>query len=256
MQKNNLISLLDMVFPRANTLFSSPSRKTDGHEKWVDFVLKFCHVDCVAKLSLSAFKAKYQSWCKKNCYNYSEAKVEDIHSFARTQVSILPLTDSVKLLITQSVTQLNSILEALAAIRNEMDRLSSQLPEYDTVMAFYGVGTVLGSQLIAEIGGVRRFHNRKAITAFAGLDAPPFQSGNLDVKSRNISKRGSSAIRKTLFQIMTVIIQNQPLDEPVYQFLDKKRSEGKPYKVYMIAAANKFLRIYYARVSEALNTAV
>lgn len=256
MQKNNLISLLDMVFPRANTLFSSPSRKTDGHEKWVDFVLKFCHVDCVAKLSLSAFKAKYQSWCKKNCYNYSEAKVEDIHSFARTQVCILPLTDSVKLLITQSVTQLNSILEALAAIRNEMDRLSSQHPEYDTVMAFYGVGTVLGSQLIAEIGDVRRFHNRKAITAFAGLDAPPFQSGNLDVKSRNISKRGSSAIRKTLFQIMTVIIQNQPLDEPVYQFLDKKRSEGKPYKVYMIAAANKFLRIYYARVSEALNTAV
>lgn len=256
MQKNNLISLLDMVFPRANTLFSSPSRKTDGHEKWVDFVLKFCHVDCVAKLSLSAFKAKYQSWCKKNCYNYSEAKVEDIHSFARTQVSIIPLTDSVKLLITQSVTQLNSILEALAAIRNEMDRLSSQLPEYDTVMAFYGVGTVLGSQLIAEIGDVRRFHNRKAITAFAGLDAPPFQSGNLDVKSRNISKRGSSAIRKTLFQIMTVIIQNQPLDEPVYQFLDKKRSERKPYKVYMIAAANKFLRIYYARVSEALNTAV
>lgn len=256
MQKNNLISLLDMVFPRANTLFSSPSRKTDGHEKWVDFVLKFCHVDCVAKLSLSAFKAKYQNWCKKNCYNYSEAKAEDIHSFARTQVCILPLTDSVKLLITQSVTQLNSILEALSAIRNEMDRLSSQLPEYDTVMAFYGVGTVLGSQLIAEIGDVRRFHNRKAITAFAGLDAPPFQSGNLDVKSRSISKRGSSAIRKTLFQIMTVIIQNQPLDEPVYQFLDKKRSEGKPYKVYMIAAANKFLRIYYARVSEALNTAV
>lgn len=256
MQKNNLISLLDMVFPKANTLFSSPSRKTDGHEKWVDFVLKFCHVDCVAKLSLSAFKAKYQSWCKKNRYNYSEAKVEDIHSFARTQVCILPLTDSVKLLITQSVTQLNSILEALAAIRNEMDRLSSQLPEYDTVMAFYGVGAVLGSQLMAEIGDVRRFHNRKAITAFAGLDAPPFQSGNLDVKSRSISKRGSPAVRKILFQIMTVIIQNQPLDEPVYQFLDKKRSEGKPYKVYMIAAANKFLRIYYARVCEALNTAV
>jgi hypothetical protein len=39
----------------------------------------------------------------------------------------------------------------------------------------------------------------------------------------------------------------------VYQFLDKKRSEGKPYYVYMTAAANKFLRIYYARVKEFLN---
>jgi len=30
-------------------------------------------------------------------------------------------------------------------------------------------------------------------------------------------------------------------------------NSGKPYYVYMTAAANKFLRIYYARVKEALN---
>ena len=52
---------------------------------------------------------------------------------------------------------------------------------------------------------------------------------------------------------MTIIIQNQPADEPVYQFLDKKRAEGKPYRVYMVAAAHKFLRIYYARVMLALS---
>ena len=135
-----------------------------------------------------------------------------------------------------------------------MDRLSSQLHEYNTVMDFYGVGTVLGSQLIAEIGDTRRFHNRKAITAFAGLDSPPYQSGTLDIKSRSISKRGSPSLRKTLFQIVSVILQKQPEDNPVYEFIDKKRAEGKPYMVYMIAAANKFLRIYYARVNEVMNS--
>lgn len=35
--------------------------------------------------------------------------------------------------------------------------------------------------------------------------------------------------------------------------MDKKRAEGKHYFVYMTAAANKFLRIYYARVTEHLN---
>lgn len=30
--------------------------------------------------------------------------------------------------------------------------------------------------------------------------------------------------------------------------MNKKRSEGKPYRVYMMASANKFLRIYYASV--------
>ena len=36
--KNNLISLLDTVFPNVNRLFSSPIRG-DGSEKWVDFVM-------------------------------------------------------------------------------------------------------------------------------------------------------------------------------------------------------------------------
>ena len=51
---------------------------------------------------------------------------------------------------------------------------------------------------------------------------------------------------------MSVVLQNSLENEPVYTYLDKKRSEGKPYKVYMIAAANKFLCIYYARVKERL----
>ena len=47
---------------------------------------------------------------------------------------------------------------------------------------------------------------------------------------------------------MTILLQLQPPDDPVYQFLDKKRSEGKPYYVYMTAGMTKFLRIYYGKV--------
>lgn len=253
MQKNNLIALLDSCFPNANTLFSSPRRESDGHEKWVDFVLKFPHAESVSKLSLSAFKSKYQSFCRKNHYNYSESKAAEIHSYSRTLSVSLPMTDAVMKIITESAMMLSSILETLNILRTEMDNLSSQLPEYETVMNLYGVGKVFCSQLIAEIGDVRRLERSKSIIALAGIDPPPYQSGKVDTKSRSISKRGSPALRKTLFQIMTIIIQNQPADEPVYQFLDKKRSEGKPYKVYMIAAAHKFLRIYYARVMQALN---
>ena len=253
MQKNNLIALLDSCFPNVNTLFSSPQRKSDGHEKWIDFVLKFPHIDSVAKLSLSAFKLKYQSWCRKNHYKYSEEKAAEIHAYSRTQVSVLPMTDSVIKIISEAASLLNSNLETLGVLRNEMDSLSSQLPEYETVMNLYGVGKVLGSQLIAEIGDVRRLKHSKSLVALAGIDPPPNQSGQNDPKSRSISKRGSPSLRKTLFQIMTIIIQNQPADEPVYQFLDKKRAEGKPYRVYMVAAAHKFLRIYYARVMLALS---
>jgi len=133
-----------------------------------------------------------------------------------------------------------------------MEDLSSRLPEYKTIMESYGVGRVFCAQLIAEIGDVRRLNSAKSVVALAGIDHPPNQSGKDDPKSRSISKRGSPSLRKTLFQIIVVYLQRQPADEPVYQFLDKKRFEGKPYRVYMIAAAHKFLRIYYARVMEAL----
>ena len=33
----------------------------------------------------------------------------------------------------------------------------------------------------------------------------------------------------------------------------KKRAEGKPYRLAMVAAFNKFLRIYHSRVSSLLN---
>ena len=254
MQKNSLIALLDCCFPNANTLFTSPRRVSDGHEKWVDFAMKFPHVDSVAKLSLSAFKAKYQSWCKKEHYNYSESKADQIHAYARTIVSTLPMTESVRKMVSDAAKLLNSTLEALGTLHSEMDALASQLPEYETVMNLYGVGKVFCSQLIAEIGDVTRLKSNKSLTALAGIDPPPNKSGKDDPKSRRISKRGSPALRRTLFLIMTIYLQHQPADEPVYQFLDKKRAEGKPYKVYMIAAAHKFLRIYYARVKEVMPT--
>ena len=71
--KNNLISLLDTVFPNVNRLFSSPIRG-DGSEKWVDFVAEFWHCRCVSEKSQKAFTSKYQRWCRKHGYNFSEEK--------------------------------------------------------------------------------------------------------------------------------------------------------------------------------------
>ena len=105
---------------------------------------------------------------------------------------------------------------------------------------------------MAEIGDVRRFTSKKALVAFAGVDAPPFQSGNFEAKSRHVSKRGSPHLRKALFQVMSVVLQHASPDNPVYCFMDKKRAEGKHFYVYMVAGAAKFLRIYYARVAEYL----
>ena len=254
MLKNNLIAILDQTFPDANNLFTTPARKADGHEKWIDFVLKYPHAECISKKSFPAFAKSYLSWCRKFGYNFSESKAKSIYDFACNCSPSLSFTESTALLVSNAISQLNCINETLASLALEMNKISATLPEYHTVMSMFGVGSVLGSQLIAEIGDVSRFPNKKALVGFAGLDASPFQSGNFNPQSRAISKRGSASLRKSLFQVMKVILQNSPADNSVFQFMDKKRAEGKHFYVYMTAAANKFLRIYYARVTEHLNS--
>jgi len=133
-----------------------------------------------------------------------------------------------------------------------MVRLAKELPEFETVHTMYGVGETTAAQLMAEIGDIRNYPRRSSLVGFAGVDPEIDQSGKKDSKSKPSTKRGSPHLRKTLFQIMTIYLQHSPADEAVYQFLDKKRSEGKPYYVYMTAGANKFLRIYYARVKECM----
>jgi len=134
-----------------------------------------------------------------------------------------------------------------------MDRLASQLPEYPVVMEMYGAGNSTGPQLMAEIGDIHRFAGKQSLVAFAGVDPLPNESGDKYSRSNRTSKRGSPYLRKTLFNIMDVYLKRAPAEEPVYQFLDKKRGEGKPYYVYMTAGANKFLRCYYAKVRDYLN---
>lgn len=45
---------------------------------------------------------------------------------------------------------------------------------------------------------------------------------------------------ETAEDIQDALIINAPEGDPVYEFMVKKRLEGKPYYVYMIAGCNKF----------------
>lgn len=244
---NNLIALQEQSFPGIRKLFDSPVR-SDGTQKWVDFTHDFYHVDCVRSGSQNTFTERYRKWCKRNHYNFNAGKAAEIYALAKSAVVLVQKTPLTKTLLQEAANQLTAISRSVETYRSEMNKLASQLPEYPVIMEMYGVGESLGPQLMAEIGDVRRFERKQSLVAFAGIDPMANQSGEKNVRSNKSSKRGSPYLRKTLFNIMGIYLKCSPQDEPVYQFLDRKRAEGKPYYVYMTAAGNKFLRRYYATV--------
>ena len=100
---------------------------------------------------------------------------------------------------------------------------SLQTNTYPVVMEFHGVGRILGPQIMAEVGDVLRFKKKESLVCFAGLEAPPYESGKFESHNRTISKKGSPHLRAALFQVMDCLLKTQPVNDPVFQFIDRKR---------------------------------
>ena len=223
---NNLIALLEQTFPGVRKCFDSPVR-SDGSQKWVDFVITFWHADCVRKYSKEAFAERYQKWCKRHGYLVRSNTVEKVYNLAKNAVVLVPKSQTAKVIVKEAAKQLTAISRSVELYRTEMNRLAAMLPEYPVVMQMFGVGDTFGPQLMAEIGDVRRFPRKQSLVAFAGIDPAPNDSGDKYGRNSGTTKRGSPYLRKNLFNIMKCYLQNAPDNESVFQFIDKNRAEGK-----------------------------
>ena len=244
--KVNLSNLLDQVMPGISNLLQN---QKDNH-KLTEFVDRYIHFQTILDMGEKKFTADYCKWAKKKGYRCNERKAADIFALAQNGIPSLPNSQSVKIAVREAIKLIHSTEESRNTILAQMQALCKTLPEYSVVRDMNCIGDALAPRIIAEIGDVRRFRNKHSLIAYAGIDAPPYQSGAFNASERKISKRGNSYLRKTGYEIMQSLIQHKPIDDPVYDFIQKKRSEGKCGKEAMIAGLNKFLRVYYGKVMQ------
>ena len=248
--KIQLANLLDGVMPGIKSILQGTVPAYSTKDKLCDFVEKYWHYDNIKKMSEKQFLSDYEKWTKRKGYRYNESQAIAIYQLSKNNIPTLKSsTPSTKMLVLQAVKSVREAELTLSLIISQMQEIASTLPEYSVVREMKGVGDVLSVRLIGEIGDVRRFRNGSSLVAFAGIDAPPYESGKFVGTNRNISKRGSSTLRKIGHELMHSLKVSKPTeDSAVYDFIIKKENEGKPKRVAKIAGLNKFLRIYYARV--------
>lgn len=248
-------SILDQTLPGIKKVIKSQNNDNFERDKLLDFAEKYIHFDNISKMNESDFVEDYLKWNKENGYQPSKTKALEIYNSAKNSIPTLDSQNPITaIMVSESVRVIKKINKTLNVILAQMNEYAKSTTEYSVVRNMGGVGNKLAVRLIAEIGDIRRFHSFKALIAYAGIDSPPYQSGQYLGLNRRISKRGSALLRNVGYQVMQSLKTHKPSGDVVYLYILKKEQEGKPKKVAKIAGLNKFLRIYYARVMEIYNS--
>ncbi|RJX41795.1 IS110 family transposase [Paenibacillus pinisoli] len=232
--KLNARALLDQVFPMYTQLFRDIFSATSL------LVLQRClrgetqNMDKV--FGGATGRARSKQWVGEKL-NQLEHLLEDWMTH--------PKSDSQTKVLEGMIVLLLAFLEQLNDLEERMQQLASELPEVELVKSIPGVGDKLAATIIAEIGDAKQFKDPKQLVAYAGLDPGIFSSGKFTAMSSRITKRGSKRLRRALYLAVQCGLRRSA-NVKIKAYYDKKRKEGKPYKVVVIACANKLLHHVYA----------
>ena len=160
-------------------------------------------------------------------------------------------TDSLAkdMILKQNIMLLLYLEDALQEITGMLIEMSRNLMEEDIniLTSIKGIGNKAAATFLIEMGGsINQFERSGKIIAMAGLDPAVYQSGKHEGKGK-ITKRGNRHLRKIIWLMTTKVIQYTDIFNVYYL---KRRKEGLPYKMAVLATAHKLIRVVYAMLTQ------
>jgi transposase len=93
--------------------------------------------------------------------------------------------------------------EHIAALEKDLEITSEQKKAIQLLKTMPGVGQIIATTMVAEIGNVQRFQSPKALCNWAGL-TPRIRSSGRITRHGRISKAGSPFLRGAMTRVATV----------------------------------------------------
>jgi transposase len=146
------------------------------------------------------------------------------------------------MIIKQKIALLFHLEDALQEITDMLIEMSRKLMEEDIniMTSIKGIGDKTAAHFLIEMGGdINQYECSGKIIAMAGLDPAVHQSGKHEGKGR-ITKRGNRHLRRIIWLMTTSVIQYTDTFHTEYR---KRRKEGLPYKMAVLATAHKLIRV-------------
>ncbi|WP_340386931.1 IS110 family transposase [Paenibacillus sp. FSL E2-0151] len=232
--KLNSRALLEQVFPAYEQIFYNVFSTTSLT------VLSHCLEGSVTNwnevIQGNSGRSHSKRWTNEKSKKLEEV-LDEWREIRRSPAQSKALLGMVSLLLT--------MIRQLEELEKQMEELAENLPEVGLVRSIPGIGTKLAAAIVAELGDVKQFSDAKQLVAFAGLDPGIFSSGKFTATSTRITKRGSKRLRRSLYLAVQCGMRKNA-NARIRSYYEKKRNEGKPYKVAVIACANKLLHHIFA----------
>ncbi len=249
--KLQLHSLMDQVFPEYRGVFGSLYSKVS-----LLTLLEFPTSEAVLKMSERELADRIGALCKSRSDLWAMEKAQKLRDAALRNPFKKNLYESHIFNLEVLVTIVLQYQEHLSKIATEIDALANEIEEYHILQSIPGIGEKIAGTIISEVGEIDRFNDAKKLVAFAGVDPSVYSSGKFTASVNRITKRGSNRLRHALYMAIQSGIRDSrkkkttddimARNKRLREFYDKKREEGKPFRVAVIACVNKLLHWIYA----------
>jgi transposase len=143
--------------------------------------------------------------------------------------------------VDSAVRQVEFLDAEIAAVEQVIAAEALSWPEVKRLMTVPGVNVIVAATFMAAVGDVRRFEDRRKLTAYLGLDPRVRQSGARPAAHGHISKQGSASARHALVEACWSVVRQPGPIAAFYQRVKARRG----YSIAIVASARKLACLFW-----------
>jgi len=228
--KNRLQKCIDIVFPEFNSLFKSKYGIV-----YMSVLKKFSSAEAIANADIRSIRKCFEHKGRGGRISLS---AEQLKAAAKSSIGIPSAAEEIQ--IRHLVCQIELLEKQISEIDKRIEEFSVQ--NNSTILSIPGISHFSGTSILAELGDVCNYKKSSQIIKFAGVAPYHYQSSQFTALHTAITKKGSRYLRKTLYQIILPVINNNEVFKAYY---NKKLAEGKGHRCAQGHCIRKLLRVIY-----------
>jgi transposase len=230
---NRLQKCIDIVFPEFNSLFKSKYGIV-----YMNVLRQFGSAEAIAHADIRTLR---------KCFDIGRGKHISLTAEALKEAA----KSSIGFPSTAEVIQIKHLIDQIELIKEQISEIDKKIEEFSIsndspILTIPGISHFSGTAILAELGDIHNYSKPSQIIKFAGVAPLTYESSQFTAQHTAIAKKGCKYLRKTLYQIITPVINHNQVFKDFYLL---KISQGKGHRCAQGHCVRKLLRVIYHLLS-------